>query len=118
MDAAVRSDPEGHGKELPHVAAHDRIAATVLLDPVGGKPVKLAVDVVRPGVGRGRVQEPQGAAAIEMVGVAQVAGDEPVALVVDDPFDDVVLLPAVTAERQRVEAPGCDRRARTAARRG
>ena len=41
-----------------------------------------------------------------MIGVAQVAGDEPVALVVDDPFDDVVLLPSVTAERQREETPG------------
>ena len=90
----------------------------VLLDPVGGKPVELGASVVGPGVGRGRVEEPEGAAAVEMIGVAQVAGDEPVAFVVDDPFDDVVLLPAVAAERQRVAGAGRGRRARTAARRG
>ena len=118
VDAAVRGDPDGHGEELPHVAADGGIAAAVLLDPVGGKPVKLGVDVVGPGVGRGCVEEPQGAPAVEIVGVAEVAGDEPVALVVDDPFDDVVLLAAVPAERQRVEPPGPGRRARTAARRG
>ena len=106
MDAAVRGDPKGHGEELPHVAADGGIAAAVFLDPVGGKPVKFGDHVVGPGVGRGRVEEPQGPAAVEIIGVAEVAGDEPVALVVDDTLNDVILLAAVAAERQRVQAPG------------
>ena len=106
MHRTVGGHPQRLREVLRHVLSDPGIAVTVLFDPVRRQTVELGGHIVGPRAGRRGVEETEGAISVEVVGVAEVACHEPIALFVAHPLDDEVLLPAVPAERQRVETLG------------